>query len=561
MAPITDDEGAGRPLSVKEISDRAQAFEWNVNIPFKQWLRTTQTLQQEADMYLRDCNFPQAYLLYLRYSTLVVDLLKTHPEYKTPEARKALQNKFLTIDVVFNHLEKIKPILEQQYTAWQDAQSKKKTKPEHRQQSAADLSGEPSTYKQHALKDPALSSAGRLLDAGEYQDLAVELAQREMQRRDADRRASKKNGGARQEQLARRTAGFWHTWVQDIAEKQAEDEEVFRKQMESTRRVLDGDTDSLPSDPKYTTDHLAKSPSVSSYSYPKIARSTPVEYSPQLPPSNQSQAPQPPRPPKREIVAHSFLVPERPAKTPYPSESLAHTYPINGDLHELPSRPPKLLEAPPEPPQKKQQGVAFKPAAYLENGEPIRPVFLPRQLRRRFLEIASDHTRRGLEMCGILCGTAVNNALFVRCLLIPEQKCTSDTCETENESSMLEYCIEEDLLMLGWIHTHPTQTCFMSSRDMHTQAGYQVMLPESIAIVCAPRFEPSYGIFRLTNPPGLPHILDCKQSSTFHAHSVDNLYTGAEHPPGHVYENDNLDFFVHDIRPEARNSAVLNKKF
>lgn len=48
MAPITDDEGAGRPLSVKEISDRAQAFEWNVNIPFKQWLRTTQTLQQEV---------------------------------------------------------------------------------------------------------------------------------------------------------------------------------------------------------------------------------------------------------------------------------------------------------------------------------------------------------------------------------------------------------------------------------------------------------------------------------------------------------------------------------
>lgn len=56
---------------------------------------------------------------------------------------------------------------------------------------------------------------------------------------------------------------------------------------------------------------------------------------------------------------------------------------------------------------------------------------------------------------------------------------------------MFDYCINEDLLVLGWIHTHPTQTCFMSSRDLHTQSGYQVMMPESVAIVCAPKFNPS----------------------------------------------------------------------
>ncbi|KAI1131473.1 hypothetical protein F5Y10DRAFT_233733 [Nemania abortiva] len=559
MAPIANGDGLGRPMTVKEISDRAQAFEWNKNIPFKHWLRTTQTLQQEADMYLRDCNFAQAYLLYLRYSTLVLDLLKQHPEYKTPEAKKALRTKLLTIDVVLNNLEKIKPILEQQYAAWKEAQSKRNTKSNHHKQNSADMSDESSTYRQHASKDPALSSASRLLDAGEYQDLAVELAQKEIQRRDAGRRTTKRNGEAYRDQQQRRAAGFWETWVDDIAEKQKADEEVFRKQMESTRRALDGDTDLLPSDPKHTTDHLRDLPPSSSYHYPKITRSTPVDYSPRPPSGNESQAPQPPRPPKQQVLDHSLLVPERPAKAPHPSESLAHMTPTTKDSRELPSRPPKLHDVHPEPP-KKQQGVAFKPAAYLENGEPIRPVFLPSQLRRRFLEIASENTRRGLEMCGILCGTAVNNALFVRCLLIPEQKCTSDTCETENEGSMLQYCVEEDLLMLGWIHTHPTQTCFMSSRDLHTQSGYQVMLPESIAIVCAPRFEPSYGIFRLTNPPGLTHVLECKQSSTFHAHSVDNLYTGAEHPPGHVYEHDGLEFFVHDIRPGASNGTVLNKK-
>ncbi|KAI0555025.1 hypothetical protein F4679DRAFT_525784 [Xylaria curta] len=547
MAPVADEGGPGRPLSVKEISARAEDFEWNVNIPFKHWLRTSQLLQQQADMYLREYNFPQAYLLYLRYSTLVVDLLKTHPEAKTPEAKKALQNKFLTIDVVFKHLEQIKPILEQQYEEWKESQAQKK-KPNHDRQSSTEVPGELSTYQQHASKDPALSYASRLLDAGEHQDFAVELAQREMQRRDADRRATHKNGEPRREQQRRRTAGIWDTWTQDIADKQAEDEEIFRKQMESTRRTLDRDTDSPPSDLRHATDRPSKPLSMSSYSYPKIARSVPVDYTPQPLQSDENPPSQPSLPPKQEVVDHSVLAPRRPAKTPYPREL----------PHELPSRPPKLHDSVPEPP-KKQQGVAFKPAAYLENGEPIRPVFLPGQLRRRFLELASENTKRGLEMCGILCGTAVNNALFVRCLLIPEQKCTSDTCETENEATILDYCIEEDLLMLGWIHTHPTQTCFMSSRDLHTQSGYQVMLPESIAIVCAPKFEPSYGIFRLTNPPGLPHILSCTQSSTFHAHSVDNLYTGAEHPPGHVYEHNNLDFYVQDIRPGARNGAVPNK--
>ncbi|KAI0104736.1 hypothetical protein GGR51DRAFT_521916 [Nemania sp. FL0031] len=560
MAPVTNDEGPGRPLTAEEISVRAQAFDWNVNIPFKHWLRTTQTLQQEADMYLRDCNFPQAYLLYFRCSTLVLDLLKKHPEYKTPEAKRALRAKLLTIDVVINNLEKIKPILDQQHADWEEAQAKKNAKQDHRRQSSADPSAESSTYRNHASKDPALSSARRLLDAGEYQDLAVELAQKEMQRRDAGRRATKQNGEAHRDQQQRRAAGFWETWVQDIAEKQAEDEEVFRKQMESTRRTLGGDTDLLSSDPKHAADRPRNPPPVSNYQYPKIARSVPVEYSPQPPRGNESHALQPPRPPKQEVVDHSLLVPERPAKTPYHSEPLSQEPPSTKDLPKLPSLPPKLHDGPPESP-KKQQGVAFKPSAYLENGQPLRSVFLPRQLRRQFLEIASENTRRGLEMCGILCGTAVNNALFVGCLLIPEQKCTSDTCETENEGSMLEYCVEQDLLMLGWIHTHPTQSCFMSSRDLHTQAGYQVMLPESIAIVCAPKFEPSYGIFRLTNPPGLPHILDCKQSATFHTHHVENLYTGAEHKPGHVYENENLDFYVHDIRPGASNGAVLRKKF
>lgn len=90
----------------------------------------------------------------------------------------------------------------------------------------------------------------------------------------------------------------------------------------------------------------------------------------------------------------------------------------------------------------------------------------------------------------MLCGILKSNALFITRLVIPAQTSTSDTCEMVNESDLFDYCDREELMVLGWIHTHPTQTCFMSSRDLHTHVGYQVMMPESIAIVCAPSKEP-----------------------------------------------------------------------
>lgn len=57
-----------------------------------------------------------------------------------------------------------------------------------------------------------------------------------------------------------------------------------------------------------------------------------------------------------------------------------------------------------------------------------------------------------------------------------------------------------------------------------------------------------YGIFRLTNPPGLDYILNCTQSATFHQHHIDNLYTDARNPPGHVYHSNQLPFRTKDLR-------------
>ena len=37
--------------------------------------------------------------------------------------------------------------------------------------------------------------------------------------------------------------------------------------------------------------------------------------------------------------------------------------------------------------------------------------------------------------------------------------------------------------------THPSQTSFMSSVDLHTHCSYQLIMPEAIAIVCSPKFD------------------------------------------------------------------------
>ncbi|RCH97918.1 hypothetical protein CU098_000911, partial [Rhizopus stolonifer] len=132
-------------------------------------------------------------------------------------------------------------------------------------------------------------------------------------------------------------------------------------------------------------------------------------------------------------------------------------------------------------------------------------------------------------------------------LIIPKQTGTADTCTTENEEDLFDIQDKHDLLTFGWIHTHPTQSCFLSSLDLHTHCSYQLMLPEAIAIVCAPSYQPNFGIFRLTDPPGLDIISECKQTPAFHPHPDLPIYTSAQEAGGHIQIAD-YDFKVLDLR-------------
>jgi len=158
----------------------------------------------------------------------------------------------------------------------------------------------------------------------------------------------------------------------------------------------------------------------------------------------------------------------------------------------------------------------------------LRNVVVPSRLMGKFMNLAQRNTNQNIETCGILAGTINHGQLIITHLLIPKQIGTADSCTTQNEEEIFDYQDQHDLITLGWIHTHPSQTAFLSSVDLHTHCSYQLMMPEALAIVCAPRYQEN-GFFILTPNYGLDFIANCRETG-FHPHpSEPPLYMKAEH--------------------------------
>ncbi|CAA3023235.1 AMSH-like ubiquitin thioesterase 1 [Olea europaea subsp. europaea] len=169
------------------------------------------------------------------------------------------------------------------------------------------------------------------------------------------------------------------------------------------------------------------------------------------------------------------------------------------------------------------------------------------QLMECFMKLAKSNTDKNLETCGVLAGSLRNRTFSITALIIPKQESTSDSCQTTNEEEIFEVQDNQSLFPLGWIHTHPTQSCFMSSIDVHTHYSYQVMLPESIAIVMAPRdTSKKHGIFRLT-PGGMTVVRLCPKRG-FHPHEPPSDGSPIYSHCTDVYMNPSLKFDIIDLR-------------
>ncbi|NXI33652.1 STABP protein, partial [Sterrhoptilus dennistouni] len=210
---------------------------------------------------------------------------------------------------------------------------------------------------------------------------------------------------------------------------------------------------------------------------------------------------------------------EKPPTALIPKVPVSPVHPASPSAGTVPSKPPVVDRS-------------LKPSALgsTENNagvDVLRQVIVPRELCQKFLQLADANTVRGVETCGILCGKLMKNEFTITHVIVPKQLGGPDSCTTENEEELFVIQDQHGLVTLGWIHTHPTQTAFLSSVDLHTHCSYQMMLPESIAIVCSPKYQET-GFFKLTEH-GLEEISSCRQKG-FHPHPKDPpLFTTCSH--------------------------------
>jgi STAM-binding protein len=487
------------PMSIEEIvlEAESQLTDYNPNIPLRFWLRTADAVQKQAKAYEKDGNEEEAYKFFYRHAILVMRNLAFHPELKQQPVPAPLLAAFRRAkdDVNANlaHLELLKPKIKRRYDGYQDMISRSRSDSNSWAQEERNnaynvlvggqrvsTGGNRSRFSAATTSDRSegvggyLSGAGlygrtRVVDPEDGVDLAVQLAHHEFRNAGAPQRTL----SLTREPTTPLTSETGGTFFADDSEDDLSshiravgnrrDQAFARKSLEpeSQRPTSSNRAPQYPAVPKplesNTTNWYDSSPAAAS-------------------------SPPPVRPPKTRDLSES---PSSPPPIPL-KQALSPT----ADLTDTSNSDPPLND-PHQSLVLDPRKFTFKATAFTESGTPLRTVFMNSKLRSRFLTIALANTSRGLETCGILCGRLLANAFFVFKLVIPEQESTSDTCETVNEGALFDYCDKEDLLTLGWIHTHPTQTCFMSSRDLHTHGGYQVQLSESIAIVCAPKHAPS----------------------------------------------------------------------
>uniref|UniRef100_A0A1A9WN38 MPN domain-containing protein n=1 Tax=Glossina brevipalpis TaxID=37001 RepID=A0A1A9WN38_9MUSC len=158
----------------------------------------------------------------------------------------------------------------------------------------------------------------------------------------------------------------------------------------------------------------------------------------------------------------------------------------------------------------------------------LRTILIPQDTMDVFLHLAQRNTDKNIETCGILAGRLSQNHLYITHVIIPKQHGNADSCTTMSEEEIFDVQDQKNLITLGWIHTHPSQTAFLSSVDLHTHCSYQLMMPEAIAIVCAPKYQTN-GFYILTPAYGLNYIAECRDTG-FHPHPNDPpLYMDAQH--------------------------------
>ncbi|CAI8594887.1 unnamed protein product [Vicia faba] len=503
------------------IAASSQKLDVDNRIALRFYYRIADNILRQADIFRAEKNIIDLYVMLLRFSSLASETIPRHREYKSsPQTKKQSLKKRLLISL--NELEKLKPLAQQKINELNSRNAfRQNGRGNFHSNNNVDFSSvEKQTLAGNGLIKPVRATAREFA----YQGSSGQHFSYVRPVEEKVRRLSLTLPPPKEETLSRHSIlgphglnGQWWSPTIDTGVRYPSDIDLSPVELPSLQRQLEDvslsnkDNNSIAELQKLDLNSI---PTESEDSQPQRAQESPslISFEATEESSAQIEIIRQPSPPPVLAEVHDLV----PAMSPHINEA--------GCKAEIPSSDSSV------------------------NSESPLQLHISTALMENFMNLAQSNTKKNLETCGVLAGLLKNRKFYITALIIPKQESTSDSCQTTNEEEIFEVQDKRSLFPLGWIHTHPTQSCFMSSIDVHTHYSYQIMLPESVAIVMAPTDSSrKHGIFRLTTPGGMSVIKQCDQRG-FHPHNQPPDGGPIYDTCTDVYMNPDLKFEVIDLR-------------
>ncbi|XP_047337739.1 AMSH-like ubiquitin thioesterase 1 [Impatiens glandulifera] len=525
------------------ISASAQKLDVDNRISLRYYFRIADNVLKQADIFREEDNIIDLYVMLLRFSSLVSETIPCHREYRaSPQGSKMYLKKRLLKAV--NELEKLKPEVQKKIDEVNKKHMYQITRYDHKESNiTSNSSMEWPSIKNHNTMSYAITKApGIVTQNFAYPGLRPQLMHNKPLEEQIHR-LSLSVPRAKDETLSRHSI-----WGPNGLHGQWRPPSSYKVQYPSSIDLTPVEIPRLLE----TAENEVSNESNIAHSKTEISHLKICQSSETRPSENVAEKSEQERSSEEIISVNTkkemrhteeldSLISFEPIETPVQINIIRQPSPppVLADVQDLVVAPPPITQGEFVSQNSNTDGLVSSEA-------PLE-LHISTTLMDSFMRMAKSNTDKNLETCGVLAGSLKNRKFSITALIIPKQESTSDSCQTTNEEDIFEVQDKRSLFPLGWIHTHPTQSCFMSSIDVHTHYSYQIMLPEAIAIVMAPKdSSKNHGIFRLTSG-GLTVIRHCPRRG-FHAHDppVDGgpIYKQCTD----VYLNPKTEFDVIDLR-------------
>ncbi|KAB2066841.1 hypothetical protein ES319_A09G186000v1 [Gossypium barbadense] len=418
------------------IAASAQKLDVDNRIPLRYYYRIADNILKQADIFRAEKNIIDLYIMLLRFSSLVSETIPCHRDYGTSLKYQKVYLKKRLINAL-TELEDLKPQVQQKINELNRIYTYQST-----------------SLEQSAVKNQNLTYYGVTK--------AVRPAAREL--------------------------GYYGSRTQQLSYSNPMEVQFRRMSLNLLRPKEETLSKHSILGPNGLYGQWQPPRSDKGVKYPSDVDLTPVEFPSlqrpienELPGKNDHSNSEPEASSIESILSVDNYVNSEKSHVDEPCPMISfeesETAPVHNNVTRQPSPPPVLAEVQDlvhATQASRTDCIIENPSADgLVHSESPLELHIATTMMESFMKLAKSNTDRNLETCGVLAGSLKNRKFYVTALIIPKQESTSNSCQTTNEEEIFEVQDKKSLFPLGWIHTHPTQSCFMSSIDLHTHYSYQ----------------------------------------------------------------------------------------